>query len=314
MQLDNWDDLKFVLAMTRHGTMSAAARHLATNVATVSRRLDRMSRALGVPLFEKRGAGLVPTRAAEDLAVVADDLDQTLRGRIADIRTGRHDEPVPLVIAAPPAVHRRFLLPRARDLSAHLPHVLLTLADGGAAQGLGAADILVRIGRPEGGRLRARKFRDYAQRVYHRRDRPLDDDWIGLTPRHREADRLRALHLRARLLPRYRVDDIPMAFDLALETGLPALLPDFMVEPGHGLVAADLPDNGLPGELWIAYHETRHGDSTLRAVVDRVCGPTSAGVSDDLAESRIRPCDIAGIPGGLHAHSLRSFDDDAPTD
>jgi hypothetical protein len=32
MALDSWDDLKFVLAMTRHGTMSAAARYLDTNV------------------------------------------------------------------------------------------------------------------------------------------------------------------------------------------------------------------------------------------------------------------------------------------
>lgn len=64
---------------------------------------------------------------------------------------------------------------------------------------------------------------------------------------------------------------MPMALDMGMQTGLAVLLPDFMVQPGLDLVAADLPDNALPAELWIAYHETRHGDSTLRAVVDWFC-------------------------------------------
>lgn len=273
MQLDNWDDLKFVLAMKRHGTMSAAARHLNTNVATVSRRLDRMSQELRVPLFEKRGAGFVATRAAEDLALVAETLEQTLRRQIADIRAADGAERVLLEISAPPAVHKRFLLPRTGELASQLPHVMLTLTDKIISQGLGGADIQVRIGRPEGGRLKARKFRDYALRVYHRRDRPLDDEWIGMARRLDDADALRDLHPGAGVQPRYRVDTMPMALDLAVQTGLAALLPDFIVQPEHNLMTAEIANNAVPGELWLAYHETRHGDSTLRAVVDWFCRP-----------------------------------------
>lgn len=284
MNLDNWDDLKFVLAMRRHGTMSSAARHLNTNVATVSRRLDRMSQELGIPLFEKRGSAFVPTRAADDLAAVAEVLDQTLRSQIANLRTGRRDERVALELAAPPAVHRQFVLPRARALSEHLPHVLLTLTDKVAAQGLGEADIQVRIGRPEGGRLKTRKFRDFSLRLYHRRDRPLDGDWIGLTIRHKEADLVRSIYADAAPLPRYRVEHMPMALDMAIETGLPALLPDFMVDPDGPLVLAAMPGNGLTHELWVTYHETRHGDSTLRAVVDWFCEPSQTGVPTEFAD------------------------------
>lgn len=282
MQLDNWDDLKFVLAMKRHGTMSAAARHLNTNVATVSRRIDRISQELRIPLFEKRGAGFVATRAAEDLASVAENLDQALRRQIANIRTQHGNERVSLEISAPPAVHKQFLLPRTDELAARLPHVVLTLTDKILAQGLGGADIQVRVGRPEGGRLKARKFRDYALRVFHGRDRPLDGEWIGLAPRFQEADKLRDLHPGAAALPRYRVDTMPMALDMAVQTGLAALLPDFMVRAEHGLVAADIADNAVPGELWIAYHETRHGDSTLRAVVDWFCGATESTAWHDV--------------------------------
>lgn len=271
MDLGNWDDLKFVLAMKRHGTMSAAARYLNTNVATVSRRIDRMSHELAIPLFEKRGSGFVPTRAANRLAEVAEDLDHTLRTEIANILSGQTGERVALEIAAPPAVHKHFVLPRTADLAEQLPHVLLTLTDKVFAQGLGEADIQVRIGRPEGGRLKARKFRDYSMRIYHGRDRPLDGDWIGMSTRYPDGDRLRAMYPDAKALPRYRVEEIPMVFDMMMMTGLPALLPDFMVAPEHGLIPADLPDNDIRGELWITYHETRHGDSTLRAVVDWLC-------------------------------------------
>ncbi len=284
MHLDNWDDLRFVLAVARHGTMSAAARHLNTNVATVSRRLDRLGHALAVPLFEKRGGGLVATGAATDLARVAETLEQTLRARIADIRTGTPEEPLPFELAAPPAVHRRFVLPRAQALARHLPHVALTMTDKIATQGLGQADIQIRVGRPDAGRLRVRRFRDYALRVYLPRGAPLGPDWIGLTRRHAEADTLRELHSDAAPLPRCRVEDMPMALEMAMATGLPTLLPDFLVGPNTTMVAADLPGR-IPGELWIAWHETRHGDPTLRALVDWLCLPTEQGRNLSTAES-----------------------------
>ncbi|MEM8823114.1 MAG: LysR family transcriptional regulator [Pseudomonadota bacterium] len=272
MQMENWDDLKFVLAMKRHGTMSAAARYLDTNVATVSRRIERLSTDLGLPLFEKRGQGFVSTSAADRLALVAEEVDQRLRAEIGNLHSVDANQRVPLEIAAPPAVHQHYLLPRTGELHDYLPNVVLTLTDKVFAQGLGEADIQIRIGRPEGGRLKARKFRDFAMRVFHGKDKGLTGDWIGLSHRYPDADLLRQIHTNADPMPRYRVEEIPMALEMAKMTGLPVLLPDFMVQPDHGLIQADLPGNALPGELWIAYHETRHADTTLRAVVDWFCG------------------------------------------
>ncbi|MEM7490614.1 MAG: LysR family transcriptional regulator [Pseudomonadota bacterium] len=272
MPVENWDDLKFVLAMKRHGTMSAAARFLDTNVATVSRRIERLSSDLNLPLFEKRGQSFVPTAAADRLAVVAEELDQRLRSEVSNIHSIDAARRVPIEIAAPPAVHQRYVLPRTGELNDYLPQVLLTLTDKVYAQGLGEADIQVRIGRPEGGRLKARKFRDYSLKVYHGRMAELSGDWIGLSHRYPDADLLRDVYTSAHSLPRYRVEEMPMALEMVKMTGLPALLPDFMVGPDDDLMEADLPGNDIPGELWITYHETRHADTTLRAVVDWFCG------------------------------------------
>lgn len=277
MKLEHWDDLKFVLAMKRHGTMSAAARYLNTNVATVSRRIDRLSHDLGIPLFEKRGASFVPTEAANRLAAVAEELDHRLRGEVANIQSGDDRARVAIEISAPPAVHSHFMLPRTGEFSKYLPHVMLSLTDKVFAQGLGEADIQIRIGRPEGGRLKARKFRDYSLRVYHGEGHVLHGEWIGLSQRYPDADMLRQIYPEASEIPRYRVEEMPMALEMARATGLPAVLPDFMVLPDHGLVLADLPGNDVCGELWITYHETRHGDTTLRSVVDWFCGASGGG-------------------------------------
>lgn len=271
MHLENWDDLKFVLAMKRHGTMSAAARFMDTNVATVSRRIDRLSEELDVPLFEKRGQSFVSTPAADSLAEVADLVDQQLRTALSTLHMDDVANKVSLEIAAPPAVHSHYIMPRMQDLTSILPQLALELTDKAHAQGLGEADIQIRIGRPDAGRLKARKFRDYSLRVFHGEDHVLDGEWIGLSQRYPESDMVRDIYKDADTLPRYRLEEMTSVYRMVCATGLPGLLPDFMVTPGDGLVLADMPDNCMPGELWIAYHETRHGDATLRSTVDWLC-------------------------------------------
>lgn len=51
--MDNWDDLRFVVALARYGSMANAARHLRTNTATVSRRIKRLNESANAALFLK---------------------------------------------------------------------------------------------------------------------------------------------------------------------------------------------------------------------------------------------------------------------
>jgi DNA-binding transcriptional LysR family regulator len=72
-----WDDLKFVLAIVRQGSLNAAARALDTTQPTVSRRLDGLERRLGAKLFERAVSGLSPTALCAGLI---EPLDQMERG------------------------------------------------------------------------------------------------------------------------------------------------------------------------------------------------------------------------------------------
>ena len=61
----NWDDLRYILAVERRGTISEGAKDLGVNPTTVSRRLRAMEDRLGTPLFDKLAHGAVLTPAGE---------------------------------------------------------------------------------------------------------------------------------------------------------------------------------------------------------------------------------------------------------
>jgi DNA-binding transcriptional LysR family regulator len=63
----NWDDLRFFLAVARHGSLSAAARVLKVSQPTVGRRISAFERALGTKLF-------VATRLGQELSTTGRDL------------------------------------------------------------------------------------------------------------------------------------------------------------------------------------------------------------------------------------------------
>jgi len=98
----DWDDLRFVLAVHRHRTLTAAADHLSVTRTTVGRRLRQAEERLGVRLFDRTPEGLVATVAGHDLADTAAGLeeeilaaegrllgrDAALRGRLRVTTTG----------------------------------------------------------------------------------------------------------------------------------------------------------------------------------------------------------------------------------
>ena len=63
----NWDDLRFVLTLSKTGTLTRAAQVLEVEHTTVGRRVEAAEAALGVRLFTRTSSGYVPTAEAERL-------------------------------------------------------------------------------------------------------------------------------------------------------------------------------------------------------------------------------------------------------
>lgn len=68
MQEADWDDLRIFLAVSRGGSLAAAARTLGINHSTVLRRLNKLEQDLGTRLFSRDLGGYAMTPAGELLA------------------------------------------------------------------------------------------------------------------------------------------------------------------------------------------------------------------------------------------------------
>lgn len=88
----NWDDLRYVLAVAERGSVSAAARALGVNHATVLRRIAAFEEAHGAPIFDRgpQGYTVPPDRlrvieAAREAAAAIDTVNRLIRGAEAQI-------------------------------------------------------------------------------------------------------------------------------------------------------------------------------------------------------------------------------------
>jgi len=71
----DWDDLKFVLAVHRAGTLVGAGRLLHVNTSTVGRRIQALEQSLDTRLFDRIGGGYQPTAAALRVAACAEEME-----------------------------------------------------------------------------------------------------------------------------------------------------------------------------------------------------------------------------------------------
>lgn len=81
----DWDDLRYVLAISRDRSASRAGERLGVSHTTVGRRLRAIEQALGVRLFDPTPDGFVPTPAGRDVAMVAERMEaelMSLEGRV----------------------------------------------------------------------------------------------------------------------------------------------------------------------------------------------------------------------------------------
>ncbi|AEF99539.1 LysR family transcriptional regulator [Methylomonas methanica] len=76
----DWDDLKHFLALSRLGSVRAAADKLGVSHSTVARRIDAFEKRLGVRLFDRSPSGYAITAAGEEVLQVAEQIETEIHG------------------------------------------------------------------------------------------------------------------------------------------------------------------------------------------------------------------------------------------
>lgn len=163
----DWEDLRFFVALARGGTLSATARELRVNHATVARRVASLEHLLGRALFERRASGYVLT--AEGTAVLdeARAMDEAALSVLRRLDGGAELSGV-VRLAAGPVLAERFLIDRLRAFHEQYPAINLEVLGAARMVSLARrdADIALRYGSLKDSELMVRKVAKVAFGLY----------------------------------------------------------------------------------------------------------------------------------------------------
>lgn len=157
----NWDDLRFVLAVQRAGSLGAAARMLKVEPSTASRRLASLEAALGAKLAVRAPEGLHLSDAGLLVGTLAESIESQLEELIR--RIGGEDEKAEgLVRLSTTDSMAPFLMRGLTPLRQAHPKIVVELVLSSAAMDLlrREADIAIRFFREKSPTLITRKLGD----------------------------------------------------------------------------------------------------------------------------------------------------------
>jgi DNA-binding transcriptional LysR family regulator len=143
----NWNDLRYVLALAREGTVSGAGRALSVDHTTVARRISSLEKQLGSRLFDRLPNGYVMTQVAEKLYPHAVSMEELIQ--VADREVFGMDAQLSgnLKLTASYDVFSRIVTPELGKFTNKYPGIVLELLSSSSLANLSErqADIAVRL-------------------------------------------------------------------------------------------------------------------------------------------------------------------------
>jgi molybdate transport repressor ModE-like protein len=168
----DWNLVRSFLAITRSGSMTAAAKRLKIDYSTLSRRIAALEASLGSQLFDRRTSGSSLTEAGERLLEMAEQMDQLATSAAQSIGDSKLQATGAVRIGTPDGFGTKFLAPRLGELSDRHPELTIELVAMPREFSLSRreADIAVSLTQPSEGRLHSRKLTDYELGLYASKD------------------------------------------------------------------------------------------------------------------------------------------------
>lgn len=272
----NWDDLRHFAALAADGSLSAAARRLGVEHATVARRIAALEEALGVALVDRRGRRWTPTAEGRRIAAIAARMEDeaTAVRRVAD---GSRSALVgTVVVSAPPALAARRLTGPLVALTRRHPALTVRLVVEARAARLdrSEADVAIRLSRPEDGdvtivQLGTVRFGLYASPAYLAAHAEADRRFVGYDGPAGPTPQQSALEDVAAGRPfALRSNSLDVVQAAAAAGAGVAALPDFMAEEDSRLMPVPPGAALLTRPVWLVVHSDVKRAAPVRAVVE----------------------------------------------
>ena len=295
--MNDWDDIRYFLAVARAGTLAGAATALGVNHSTVFRRVNALEARMGARLFERRrdGYGLTPAGiamrdSANRIEAEMQALDRRVTGE--DVRlTGA------VRVTAPDDMAALLLPPVLARFREAYPGIMVELAISNRFLNLSRrdADVALRPSRQPGDLLVGRRIADVAFAVYRVQDRFEEPDALETAPVVTGDDT--TAHTASVQWTRAHADPARIALRadsmsarlaaVAAGIGIGAL-PCFIADPNPGLVRLTDLVPEMANELWLLTHPDLRGTARVRAFME-IAGDALVGERDLLEGARGRP-------------------------
>jgi DNA-binding transcriptional LysR family regulator len=297
--MNEWTDLRFLLAIQRQRTLSGAARKLGCDQTTVGRRLEALEATLEARLFRRTPDGYFPTRDGELALARAERVEEEIVSLEREV-VGRDERPAGLVrLTTYESFGTTFLAPRLGELRSRHPDIDLLLNMDNRPLNLSRreADLAVRPGKPSQQPLHIRKIGSVTAAFYaapsylKRRGEPRAADELAghdiIDDEESSYAMSRWLASLARGARTVLRCDSAVAQASAAAAGLGIVVLYCYVGDGQRGLKRILPKLELTNDLWIAVHRDLQHAARVRAVIDFVADVTKR----DAAILRGRPRD-----------------------
>lgn len=256
MNNENWDDIRYVLAVVEHGSLNAAASVLGVTHATVLRRISGFEERIGEPIFQKNKSGYklldeaVPILdAAETVEAAVFKMKRAINGSNARLK-GR------VRIASTDSLCQVVLPSVFLDIKQAYPDIELALLSSNYHHDLSrmSADIVVRPAEKLSDELVGEVVGALEMGIYAKNQTVTS--WLGL---HGALGRSLPAQWMERELPkevlRYGADSFLTLRHLAQLGHGKTFLPSFLGDGQSGLVRIREEDPSITVPVWIAQLE-----------------------------------------------------------
>lgn len=271
----DWEDLRHFTVFAQQKSLSAAARQLRVDHATVARRLAALESALGLKLVERRPRAYFLTPDGERIAALGERMELESfaieRAAAAD-RAGIAGE---VAISAPPAMAAALIAPRLASLREAHPdlHIRLDGDTRNVSLLRRESDIALRLSRPVDADVVTRKLSTVRFSLYAAQDylAGREDEaraYITYDASMDATPQQLWLQAQAGAAPIVlRSNDLAIqAAAIAAGVGI-GVLPEFMGAHDNRLVQVPHRGAALTREVWVAVHSDLRHAPRIRAVI-----------------------------------------------
>ena len=281
----DWDDFRFVLAIVRGGSVSAAAKQLGVDHATVIRRVDRLEKHLSAKLFDRRKTGYLLTESGQRVADSAEAMESTIVANQEQVGGSVARLTGTVRIGAPDGFGTAFLAPRLTPFADRYPDLDVQLVATARLFSLSKreADIAISLTMPKEGRIVGRKLLDYRLGLYAAPgylDRFPKITSREVLPQHRFVGYIEELlftseldylpQVSPRISARLRSANLIAQLNATLSGFGIAVLPHFMATDYPQLVAVLPEEVSITRTFWMLMHADSKDLARIRAVADYI--------------------------------------------